>query len=73
MKYKYLKNLFICSSVFQVFNTINLCGFEFGFEYSDIILVDYGTNISTYLNLNFLRSFTTRFPKNLLPSGNDGS
>lgn len=56
MKYKYLKNLFICSSVFQVFNTINLCGFEFGFEYSDIILVDYGTNISTYLNLNFLRS-----------------
>lgn len=56
MEKRTLKNLFICSTVFQIFNTINLCGYEFGFECSDILIIDYGTNISDYLNLYFMKS-----------------
>ena len=56
MEKRSIQNLFICSTVFQIFNVINLCGFEFGFECSDILIIDYGTNISDYLNLDFMKS-----------------
>ncbi len=56
MKKKRLENLFVCSSVFHIFNVINLCGSEFGFKNSDILLIDFGTNIVEYIDLNFMRN-----------------
>lgn len=52
----HLQNLFICSSVFQIFNIINLCTSNCELKKSDVLLIDYGTNIDRYLDLNFMRS-----------------
>lgn len=55
MKKRCLQNLFICSSVFQVFNIANLCASNFELGSSDVLLLDYGTDIDKYLDLNFMK------------------
>ena len=49
--------LCICSSVYQIFNIINLYEMSQGKMSADLCIVDYGTSILDDVNIEYLRSF----------------
>lgn len=50
-------NLFIVASLYQLFNVVNLCESEFGYEESDILFVDPGNNIRNGVDLEYLNEY----------------